>query len=75
MWEDPIVSDVRRIREQLSQRFDFDVEAIFADIRKRQAALGPRLVRPPKDRRSEPALATDRKTAGQRPEGDEGLAK
>lgn len=45
MWEDPIVSDVRRVREQLSAQFDFDVKAIFADLRNRQAALGDRLVR------------------------------
>ena len=45
MWEDPIVSDVRRVREQLSAQFDFDVKAIFADLRNRQAALGERLVR------------------------------
>jgi hypothetical protein len=45
MWEDPIVSEVRRIREELSARFDFDVEAIFADLRKKQAKFGTRLVR------------------------------
>jgi hypothetical protein len=44
MWEDPIVAEVRRVREQLAARFNFDVNAIFADIQKRQAALGPRLV-------------------------------
>jgi hypothetical protein len=44
MWEDQIVSEVRRAREELSARFDFDVKAIFADIRNRQAALGERLV-------------------------------
>ena len=44
MWEDPIVADVRRVREQLAAQFDFDVKAIFADIRSRQAALGRRLV-------------------------------
>jgi hypothetical protein len=45
MWEDPIVSDVRRVREQLSAQFDFDLKAIFADLRDRQTALGDRLVR------------------------------
>lgn len=45
MWEDPIVSEVRKVREQLSAQFDFDIKAIFADLRKRQAALGERLVR------------------------------
>jgi hypothetical protein len=45
MWEDPIVAEVHRIREQLAAKFNFDVEAIFADIRKRQELLGSRLVR------------------------------
>ncbi len=53
MWEDPIVSEVRRAREELSARFDFDVRAIFADIRSRQAALGRRLVS--RRKRTEPA--------------------
>jgi len=44
MWEDPIVSEVRRTREQLGARFDFDVKAIFDDLRNRQATLGSRLV-------------------------------
>jgi len=45
MWDDPIVAEVRRVREELSAEFDFDPKAIFEDIRKRQAALGERLVR------------------------------
>jgi hypothetical protein len=44
MWEDPIVSEVRRAREQLSARFGFDVKAIFDDMRSRQSMLGNRLV-------------------------------
>jgi len=44
MWEDPIVTEVRRVREELAARFNFDVKAIFADMRNRQAALGKRLV-------------------------------
>lgn len=58
MWEDPIVAEVRRIREQLSERFGYDVKAIFADIRERQAALGARLVWPKK--RAEPEVQVDR---------------
>ena len=34
-WDDPIVADVRRIRESLSAKFDFDVSAISADLRAR----------------------------------------
>ncbi len=48
MWEDPIVAEVHRAREELAAKFDFDVKAIFADLRKRQAALGARLVHPKK---------------------------
>jgi hypothetical protein len=44
MWEDPIVAEVHRIREQLSAKFNYDVAAIFADMRQRQEALGSRLV-------------------------------
>jgi len=44
-WEDPIVADVRRTRERLSAQFDFDLAAIFADLRDRQEELGDRLVR------------------------------
>ena len=40
MWEDPIVAEVRRVREQLEARFNSDADAIFADIQRRQLALG-----------------------------------
>jgi hypothetical protein len=55
MWEDPIVAEVRRAREELSARFGFDVKAIFADIRNRQAALGKKLV----SRRNKTKLAVE----------------
>jgi hypothetical protein len=44
MWDDPIVAEVRRMREQLAAQFRFDVKAIFEDLRKRQTALGDRVV-------------------------------
>jgi hypothetical protein len=58
MWEDPIVAEVDRAREMLAAKFNFDVEAIFGDIRKRQAALGDRLIHPKK--RAEPTVEADR---------------
>ena len=58
MWEDPIVADVRRVREQLAARFDYDIDAIFADLRSRQAALGERLVR--REKQSEATDAAER---------------
>jgi hypothetical protein len=44
MYEDPIVDEVRKTRERLAKELDFDVGAIFEDLRKRQAKLGTRLV-------------------------------
>ena len=43
MKEDPIVEEVRAIRETLSEKFNFDVQAIFKDLRERQVELGNRL--------------------------------
>ena len=59
MRDDPIVSEVRQIQEQLSAQFDFEIKAIFADLRHRQAAPGDRLVRPP--RTEEPNEAMQRR--------------
>jgi hypothetical protein len=58
MWEDPIVAEVHRIREMLAAKFNFDIDAMFADMRKRQAALGDKLVLP--RTRPEPPAEADR---------------
>jgi len=67
MCDDPIVAGVRRVREELSARFGFDVQAIFADLRSRQASLGPRLVS--RKQRAEPAGPVTT-AQGQRTTGD-----
>ncbi|MEI6084412.1 MAG: hypothetical protein WCS70_08940 [Verrucomicrobiota bacterium] len=36
MFDDPIVAEVRRVRDELSRKFNYDVHAIFEDLRKRQ---------------------------------------
>jgi hypothetical protein len=58
MWEDPIVAEVHRIREKLAAEYNFDVKAIFADLRKRQTSLGSRLV--PQKNRAQPTAEADR---------------
>jgi len=68
MWEDPIVAEVHRTREMLAAKFNFDIDAIFADMQKRQAALGDRLVSP--RTRAEPTAEAD----GGRPSGSSGSA-
>jgi len=37
MNEDPIVEEVRRVRDRLARRFDYDIHAIFADLRVRES--------------------------------------
>ncbi len=43
MMNDPIVNEVRKNREQLAKKFNYDIHAIFTDVRKRQFLLGNRL--------------------------------
>jgi hypothetical protein len=45
MRDDPIVTETRRIRDELCAKFNYDAQAIFADLRDRQQVLGKRLVR------------------------------
>jgi len=59
MSEDPIVSEVRQIREKLARQFNFDVHAIFEDLRKRQASLGSKLVRRQRQTKADRAAARD----------------
>ena len=50
MTTDPIVDEVRRIREELAARCGFDIHKIVAAARKRQRRSRCRIVRPdPKD--------------------------
>ena len=49
MRNDPIVEEVRRIREAYAKRFDFDLNVIAQDLRKREQDQPERLVSyPPK---------------------------
>lgn len=32
-WEDPIVEEVRRIRDAYAKKFNYDLDAIFRDLR------------------------------------------
>ena len=35
--DDPIVAEVRRVREEHAKKFNYDLEAIFADLQAREA--------------------------------------
>jgi len=39
-WKDPIVEEVRRVRQEHAARFGFDLGAIVADVRSREQTDG-----------------------------------
>jgi hypothetical protein len=44
MWDDPIVEEVRAIRDAHAKKFNYDLKAIAADLKKRQKAGKRRVV-------------------------------
>jgi len=44
MWTDEIVEEIHRIREEYAKSFNYDLDAIFADLRKKEAASGREIV-------------------------------
>ena len=44
MLHDPIVEEVRAIREQLAAQFNFDIRKIVEDAQRRQAASKSKIV-------------------------------
>ena len=43
-WRDPIVEEIHRIREEHAARFNYDLDAIFRDLEKRQYESGHKVV-------------------------------
>lgn len=60
MVRNPITEEIREIRHRLAARFDNDVYRIGAEIRRRQAESGHRIVR---RSRRHPALTTSTNNA------------
>ena len=44
MYQDEIVEEIHRIREEYSRLFNHDLKAIFADLQKQQAESGRKVV-------------------------------
>ena len=61
--KDPIVQEVRRIRHEHEMLFGCDLNAIYEDIRRHQAASGRTFVRLPAKRMAV-KKRTQRKTSG-----------
>jgi len=50
MFKDEIVSEIHRYREEYARSFNYDLNAIFEDLREKQAAHRHKLVKPPINR-------------------------
>jgi len=44
MWTDPIVEEVRRVRQEYAKRLNYDLRAIAAELRKQEQEHSERLV-------------------------------
>lgn len=44
MWKDPIVEEVRKIREEYARGFNFDIRAMARDLREEERRGGRELV-------------------------------
>jgi len=53
MWEDPIVKEVRKVREEHSARFGHDLLRIYRELKERERLSGRKYVSYPR-RRPEP---------------------
>ena len=49
MEPDPIMAEVRAVRERLAARFDYDIEAIVRHLQRLEAESGRTYVDPPQD--------------------------
>ncbi len=45
MYNDPIVEEIHRIREQIAAKFNYDMEAIVRHLQQRQRESGATVVR------------------------------
>jgi len=61
MINDPIVSNVRRVRDELAKKFNYDVDAIFDDLREKQKEHSTRIVNLMEQRKIEKVDAHDAK--------------
>ncbi|WP_009633251.1 hypothetical protein [Synechocystis sp. PCC 7509] len=45
MWQDEIVEEIHQIREAYAKSFNYDLDAIFEDLRKKETESGREVVR------------------------------
>jgi hypothetical protein len=47
MYKDEILEEIHKYREDYAKSFNYDLQAIFEDIRKKQAASGRKMISVP----------------------------
>jgi hypothetical protein len=47
MYKDPILAEIHKYREEYAKSFNYDLKAIFEDLRKKQIASGRKFVKLP----------------------------
>ena len=52
MWRDPIVEEVRKVRQAYAARFHFDLWAMYDDLKAREAIGGQQVILPPAQRQA-----------------------
>jgi hypothetical protein len=58
MWKDPIVEEVRKVRQKHAAKFNNDIDAILADLHEQEKQSGRKLVSlKPKKPRARPKRA------------------
>jgi hypothetical protein len=55
MYKDEIVEEIHQYREEYAKSFNYDLKAIFDDLRKKQIAHGRSVVKLPIQRSSNPS--------------------
>ena len=63
MFDDPIVSEIRRVREENAASFGYDLGKIVADLQSRQGKDGRRVVNRTSQREPEQSGQRERSTA------------
>ena len=43
-WQDPIVEEVRKARDAYAKRFNYDLDAIYRDLKAKERQSGQRVV-------------------------------
>lgn len=59
MWNDPIVEETRKLRDEYAAQFNYDLEALFRDLKEQEQQGGREVVSfpPRKPERSAPHAA------------------